>query len=61
MRNMEIKGEKVKLIPIKWRERKEFYKLATKSYGSKFWYDAKRKKREQKKNTFGIGIEDILI
>jgi len=35
---MEIKGEKVVLVPIKPEEKEEFYKLATESEGSKFWY-----------------------
>jgi len=35
---MEIKGEKVILTPIKPGEKDEFYKLATESEGSKFWY-----------------------
>lgn len=35
---MEIKGEKIVLVPIKPEEKEEFYKLATESEGSKFWY-----------------------
>ena len=49
---MEIKGKKVILIPIKPEEKNEFYKLATKSYGSKFWYDKKKKKTCTKKKFF---------
>ncbi|MDD5738839.1 MAG: GNAT family protein [Candidatus Pacebacteria bacterium] len=37
---MEIKGEKVILTPIKSEEKDEFYKLATETEGSKFWYGA---------------------
>jgi len=40
---MKIEGEKVTLVPIKPEEKEEFYKLAIKSYGSKFWYDEKQK------------------
>ncbi len=35
---MEIKGEKIVLVPIKPEEKDEFYKLAAESEGSKFWY-----------------------
>jgi len=34
-------GEKVVLIPIKAEEKDEFYKLATETEGSKFWYGEK--------------------
>jgi RimJ/RimL family protein N-acetyltransferase len=49
---MEIKGEKVTLIPIKAVEKEEFYRLATESYGSKFWYDDEKKTRLTKEEFF---------
>ncbi len=49
---MEIEGEEVVLVPIKFKERNEFYNLATKSYGSKFWYDKETKKKRTKKEFF---------
>jgi len=49
---MEIKGEKVTLIPIRLEERDEFYKLATESYGSQFWYDRKEKAERTKEDFF---------
>ena len=49
---MEIRGKKVILIPIKPREKDEFYKLATKSYGSNFWYDKNKKKTCTKEKFF---------
>jgi len=49
---MEIKGEKVVLVPIKFKERNDFYNLATKSYGSQFWYDKETKKKRTKKEFF---------
>ena len=36
---MKIQGEKVTLIPIKPKDKNEFYKLATKTHGATFWYD----------------------
>ena len=49
---MEIKGQKVSLTPIKLKEKDEFYNLATKSYGSQFWYDEETKKKRTKKTFF---------
>jgi len=49
---MEIRGKRVVLIPIKLGEKDEFYKLVTKSYGSKFWYDKKDKEWTKKENFF---------
>lgn len=41
---MELKGENVVLVPVRPEEKDQFYDLATKSYGSKFWYDDEYKK-----------------
>lgn len=49
---MEIKGEKTTLIPMKLKEREDFYSLATKSYGSRFWYDGETKRERPKKEFF---------
>ena len=46
--NMKIKGERITLIPIRPEEKDEFYELATKSYGSKFWYDKEQKAKRTK-------------
>jgi hypothetical protein len=57
---MEIKGEKVILVPIKFKERNDFYNLATKSYGSWFWYDREIKKNKTKKAFFKSWKEDYF-
>lgn len=49
---MQIKGEKVILVPIKSEEKEKFYKLATKSFGSKFWYGDEEKKERTKEKFF---------
>jgi RimJ/RimL family protein N-acetyltransferase len=49
---MEIKGNKISLIPIQEKDKDEFYKLATESYGSKFWYDKRQKKMQSKQEFF---------
>jgi len=49
---MKIEGEKVALVPIKPEEKEAFYKLATESYGSKFWYDEKQKVKRTKEKFF---------
>ncbi|MDD4990070.1 MAG: GNAT family protein [Candidatus Pacebacteria bacterium] len=49
---MEIKGEKVVLVPIKPGEKDEFYKLATQTEGSKFWYGKKGRAERTKDNFF---------
>lgn len=49
---MKIKGKKITLIPIKPDEKDEFYKLATESYGSKFWHDEKEKTKLTKEKFF---------
>lgn len=49
---MELKGEKVTLVAIKSEEKDEFYELATKSYGSKFWHDEEETKLLTKEKFF---------
>jgi len=49
---MKLKGEKIILVPIKPEEKDEFYELATKSYGSKFWRDEEEKKTLTKEKFF---------
>ena len=49
---MILKGEKVTLVPIKPEEKDEFYELATKSYGSKFWHDKEETKKLTKEKFF---------
>src|SRR3989338_11175300 len=49
---MELKGQKVILVPIKPEDKEEFYQLATQTYGSRFWYDQERKSRRSQKEFF---------
>jgi|GEM_PF-5064780 len=49
---MEIRGKKVVLIPIKAGEKDEFYKLATETGGSKFWYGEKGRAQYTKEKFF---------
>lgn len=49
---MELRGQKVILIPIKPEEKQAFYELATQSYGSRFWYDQERKSKRSKTEFF---------
>jgi len=49
---MELKGKEVVLVPIKPEEKEEFYELATKSYGSKFWHDEEETKTLTKEKFF---------
>lgn len=49
---MKINGKSVTLVPIKLKERNEFYNLATQSYGSKFWYDDEEKATRTKEDFF---------
>jgi RimJ/RimL family protein N-acetyltransferase len=49
---MKIRGEKVILIPVELKERDEFRKLVTQSYGSRFWYGKKNKKWTKKEKFF---------
>lgn len=61
---MEIKGEKIILIPIKPEEKDEFYKLATQTEGSKFWYGERGRVKETKENFFqdwNDGYFDIVL
>jgi len=49
---MEIKGEKIVLVPIKPREKDEFYELVTGSRNSRFWYDKEQKAKRTKQQFF---------
>lgn len=49
---MRLKGQKVVLVPIELEGKEEFYKLATQSYGSRFWYDQERKSKRSKTEFF---------
>lgn len=49
---MKIKGDQITLKPIKLNEKDEFYKLATESYGSQFWYDVRTKKSKTREEFF---------
>lgn len=42
---MNIQGKDIWLIPISLEEKKQFYKLATDSYGSQWWYDSEQRKQ----------------
>jgi len=47
---MELKGEKITLIPIESEDKDQLYKLATESYGGTSWYDrAQRAKLTREK------------
>lgn len=46
---MQLKGKKIRLISMTPKDKGEFFKLATESYGSKFWgVEPGRKKRTKK-------------
>lgn len=49
---MELKGQKVTLVPITPEEKDRFYDLATKSYGSRFWHDEEETKTLTKEKFF---------
>jgi len=49
---MEIKGERVILTPIKPEEKDDFYKLATQTEGSNFWYGENGKIERTKEKFF---------
>jgi len=49
---MQIKGERITLVPIELEEKDKFYKLATESYGSKFWYDEEEKAKRTRERFF---------
>lgn len=49
---MELKGEKITLVPIQPEEKDEFYKLATESYGGTFWFDKEQKSKLTKEKFF---------
>lgn len=49
---MKIVDKKIILTLIKPNEKDEFFTLATKSFGSKFWYDDQQKEKNSKKAFF---------
>lgn len=57
---MKLKGEKVILIPIKKEERDDFFKLATKSFGSDWWYGDEEKEKRSRKDFFKDWNEDCF-
>ena len=38
---MKIKGKKILLEPVTQADKEGFFIIATRSYGSQFWYDDK--------------------
>jgi RimJ/RimL family protein N-acetyltransferase len=57
---MEIKGERVVLIPIKPADKEEFYKLATQTEGAKFWYGEKGRAKITRKKFFDDWQDDYF-
>ena len=49
---MEIKGEKIRLVPITPDDKDEFFEMATKSHGAAFWYDNEQAEKRSKEAFF---------
>jgi RimJ/RimL family protein N-acetyltransferase len=49
---MELKGKKISLKPMIPKDKDDFFKLATESYGSKFWGVEEGRKKRSKKEFF---------
>lgn len=57
---MQLSGQTITLIPIKPEEKEEFFKLATKTYGSKYWYDENEKSTLTRRKFFKDWSEDYF-